>query len=57
MMYPEEDKQATEKGLVIPTLLTKFNLDNRLFVISMDIHRPKVAKESTRSTDVGIQQL
>jgi hypothetical protein len=57
LMYPEEDRQATEKGLVIPTLFTKFNLNKCLFVISMDIPRQKVAKESTRSTNVEIQHF
>jgi hypothetical protein len=35
----------------------KFKLDKCLFVISMNIPRPKVAKESTRSTNVEIQHL
>jgi hypothetical protein len=39
----------------MPTLFKKFKLEC-LFVISMDIPRPKVAKESTRSTNVEIQQ-
>jgi hypothetical protein len=55
MMYPEEDRQATEKGLMILTLFNKFKLDKCLFVISMDIPRPKVAKESIRSMNVEIQ--
>jgi hypothetical protein len=54
-MYPEEDRQATERGLLIPTLFTKFKLDKCLFVISMDIPRPKVAQEGTRSMNVEIQ--
>jgi hypothetical protein len=56
-MYPEKDKQETEKGWVIPTLFTKFKLDKCLFVVSMNTLRPKVAKESTRSTSVEIQKL
>jgi hypothetical protein len=35
----------------------KFKLDKCLFVISMDTPRPKVAKESTRSTNVEIQHF
>jgi hypothetical protein len=35
----------------------KFKLDKCLFLISMNIPRPKVAKESTRSTNVEIQHF
>jgi hypothetical protein len=44
MMYPEKDKQETEKGWVVPTLFKKFKLDKCLFVVSMNTLRPKVAK-------------
>jgi hypothetical protein len=45
------------KGMVIPTLFTKFKLDKCLFIVSMNTLTPKVAKESARSTSVEIQQL
>jgi hypothetical protein len=42
------------KGISDPPLFMKFKLDKLLFVISMDIPIPKVAKESTRSMNVEI---
>jgi hypothetical protein len=57
LMYPEKDKQETEKGWFIPTLFTKFKLDKCLFVVSVNSLRPKVDKEITRYVSVEIQNF